>query len=222
MFARRDGHQEGITLAAEHRPRPALSITIAGVFLLAGLALAVLLLPGKLDKQQAYDSAPRCPTAQPAPGCRSQTPVTLTAKERREKGKNRPYLLLISRDGGPSQWVQMDSGDSHPVYDTAQPGDTLTATYWDNLIVDVTFHGRHENSTHEPNSGFQGFLFLTTLLLVAGAITTVIAARHLAGRTLMKPDIKPLAAMGVGTGLLAGGLLVTAVLTGALNALLTR
>lgn len=213
--------RKGIRLAAEHRPRPALSAAIAGVLLLVGLALAVLLLPGKLEKQQAYDSAPTCPTAEPAPGCLSQTPVTLVDKERRNSGKNRPHYMLFSRDGRLAQWVRMGGG-SHPVYSAAQPGDTVTATYWDGQIVEVTFQGQRETSAQEPDHNFTGFLFLTSLPLVAGGFATVVAFRHLGGRTLLKPDIKPLAAMGVGVGTLAGGLLGTAIVTGVLKALLTR
>ncbi|MEU9190856.1 hypothetical protein AB0D14_41445 [Streptomyces sp. NPDC048484] len=208
-------------MAAEHRPRPALSATIAGVLLLAGLALAVLLLPGKLEKQQAYDSAPTCPTAEPAPGCLSQTPVTLIDKERRNSSKGRPHYMLFSRDGRPSQWVRMGGG-SHPVYSAAQTGDTVTAIYWDGQIVEVAFQGQRETSAQEPDHNFTGFLFLTSLLLVTGGFATVVAFRHLGGRTLLKPDIKPLAAMGVGVGTLAGGLLGTTIVTGVLKALLTR
>ncbi|MFW6695328.1 hypothetical protein [Streptomyces sp. MAR4 CNX-425] len=206
-------------MAAEHKPRPVLSATIAGVLLLVGLALAALLLPGELEKRRAYDSAPSCPTAEPAPGCRSQTPVTLTDKERR-KGKGRPHYMLLSRDGRSSQWVRMGGG-SHPVFDTAQPGDTVTATYWDGRIVEVAFQGRREISAQEPGRRFAGFLFLTSLLFVAGGFAAVAAARHSTGRTLLKPDTKPLAAMGIGASALVGGLVVTALATGALNALLT-
>ncbi|MFW6694747.1 hypothetical protein [Streptomyces sp. MAR4 CNX-425] len=207
-------------MAAEHRPKPALSATIAGVLLLAGLALAVLLLPGELDKQRAYDAAPRCPTAEPAPGCKSQTPVTLTDKERR-KGKGRPHYMLFSRDSQPPQWVRMGGG-SHPVYDNAQPGDTVTATYWDGHIVEVAFQGQREVSAQEPNRNFAGFLFLTSLVFVSGGFATFAAARHFGGRTVLKPDLKPLAYMGIGVGTLVGGLLVTGIITGVLNALLTR
>lgn len=207
-------------MAAKHRPRPVLSVAIAGVLLLAGLALAVFLLPGELQERDAYHAAPRCPTAEPAPGCRSQTPVTLIDKERRDSGKNRSRHMLFSRDGQPSQWVQMSG--SAQVYDTVQPGDTLTATYWEWRIVEVVFRGQREISTYEPAYSVDGLVFLTSSLFVAGGFAGIVAFRHLRGRTLLKPDIRPLAAMGLGAGMLVGGLVVAAMVGGVVNAALTR
>ncbi len=128
--------------------------------------------------------------------------------------------MLFSRDGQPSQWVQMSG--SAQVYDTVQPGDTLTATYWEGRIVEVVFRGQREISTYEPAYSVDGLVFLTSSLFVAGGFAGIVAFRHLRGRTLLKPDIRPLAAMGLGAGMLVGGLVVAAMVGGVVNAALTR
>ncbi|MGW1868260.1 hypothetical protein ACWCPS_22180 [Streptomyces mauvecolor] len=162
----------------------AVLVLVAGWLLLATV-------PGTLDEERAFASAPGCPVAEVSTECRHTVAATVTSAAADHKHRSTYYWLGIGhvQDGPGALPGRLKSGPLRagsavrpiagvprrvkmegrtPVFSAVRPGAPLQLTYWHGEIRYIEFRGLRQYTAADPRGGYRLPLAAALVLLCVG------------------------------------------------------
>ncbi|CND81329.1 Uncharacterised protein [Mycobacterium tuberculosis] len=194
-----------------------LRSTVTMVFtLLIGAALvafmAVLVateVPGGTRDLDAYNAAPRCPSAPSEPSeCRWTQEFTVSDVHRKQKRGDVDRATLTDADGNEWETAYLNDG---PVLDGMDEGDQLTGTVWRGKVTEVAMDGDSQETDAAPVDLRARFLILALVSVPASLLIMAVCAWRLGDKWTRRsaprdPTPAMTATLGLGLAVFAGGL----------------